>query len=157
MVKPCIDTVLAPTLLIDHHHLQTCFLSSVDVHTHCGYQTMLDEAIAIVMAPNDRCGPPVGKSDYDCYSVSSCCYQIMLDEAIAIVMAPNDRCGPPVGKSEVRHEGKGPAPWHPRSRVGCKGKRERQSPRAITALRPGRRAGSLETTLTQQGTRTSRE
>ena len=36
--------------------LQTCFLSSVDVHTHCGYQTMLDEAIAIVMAPSDRWG-----------------------------------------------------------------------------------------------------
>jgi len=29
---------------------------SIDVHTHCGYQTMLDEAIAIVMAPTDRCG-----------------------------------------------------------------------------------------------------
>ena len=34
--------------------LQTCFLSSVDVHTQSGYQTMLDEAVAIVMAPTDR-------------------------------------------------------------------------------------------------------
>ena len=33
---------------------QTCFLSSVDVHTQSGYQTMLDEAVAIVMAPTDR-------------------------------------------------------------------------------------------------------
>lgn len=33
---------------------QTCFLSSVDIHTHCGYQTMLEESIAIVMAPTDR-------------------------------------------------------------------------------------------------------
>lgn len=39
--------------------LQTCFLSSVDIHTQCGYQTMLEEAVAIVMAPTDsrkKCG-----------------------------------------------------------------------------------------------------
>jgi STAM-binding protein len=31
----------------------------VDIHTQCGYQTMLDEAVAIVMAPSDarrQCG-----------------------------------------------------------------------------------------------------
>eukprot|EP00955_Chlamydomonas_euryale_P097272 365066-Chlamydomonas_euryale.AAC.2 len=28
-------------------------MSSVDVHTQCGYQTMLDEAVAIVVAPTD--------------------------------------------------------------------------------------------------------
>ncbi|KXZ49487.1 hypothetical protein GPECTOR_21g713 [Gonium pectorale] len=45
---------------IHTHPTQTCFLSSVDVHTQarggggCGYQTMLDEAVAIVMAPSDR-------------------------------------------------------------------------------------------------------
>lgn len=27
-------------------------MSSVDLHTHCGYQLMLDEAIAIVLAPS---------------------------------------------------------------------------------------------------------
>ncbi|KAF5843063.1 hypothetical protein DUNSADRAFT_2677 [Dunaliella salina] len=45
---------LYPLGWIHTHPTQTCFLSSVDVHTHCGYQTMLEEAIAIVMAPNDR-------------------------------------------------------------------------------------------------------
>ena len=33
------------------HPSQTCFLSSVDLHTQCGYQSMLDEAIAIVLSP----------------------------------------------------------------------------------------------------------
>mmetsp|Transcript_14697 Transcript_14697/g.28259 ORF Transcript_14697/g.28259 Transcript_14697/m.28259 type:complete len:537 (+) Transcript_14697:150-1760(+) len=35
------------------HPTQTCFMSSVDLHTHAGYQTLLDEAVAIVMAPQD--------------------------------------------------------------------------------------------------------
>lgn len=30
---------------------QECFMSSVDVHTHCGYQLMLPEAVAVVYAP----------------------------------------------------------------------------------------------------------
>ena len=29
-------------------------MSSVDVHTHCGYQLMLPEAVAVVYAPNDN-------------------------------------------------------------------------------------------------------
>ena len=33
------------------HPSQTAFMSSVDLHTHCSYQIMLDEAIAIVCAP----------------------------------------------------------------------------------------------------------
>jgi proteasome lid subunit RPN8/RPN11 len=33
---------------IHTHPSQTAFLSSVDLHTHCGYQSMLHEAIAIV-------------------------------------------------------------------------------------------------------------
>lgn len=37
---------------IHTHPSQTCFLSSVDVHTHCSYQLMLPEAIAIVLAPS---------------------------------------------------------------------------------------------------------
>eukprot|EP00884_Botryococcus_braunii_P019618 jgi/Botrbrau1/633/Bobra.0161s0024.2 len=50
---------LYPLGWIHTHPTQTCFLSSIDVHTQCGYQTMLDEAIAIVMAPRDtksKCG-----------------------------------------------------------------------------------------------------
>ncbi|SAM06275.1 hypothetical protein [Absidia glauca] len=36
---------------IHTHPSQSCFLSSVDLHTHCSYQLMLPEAIAIVCAP----------------------------------------------------------------------------------------------------------
>ncbi|KAI8376164.1 uncharacterized protein BYT42DRAFT_534381 [Radiomyces spectabilis] len=35
---------------IHTHPTQSCFLSSVDLHTHCSYQLMLPEAIAIVCA-----------------------------------------------------------------------------------------------------------
>ncbi|KAJ3052548.1 hypothetical protein HK097_006079 [Rhizophlyctis rosea] len=37
---------------IHTHPTQTCFMSSVDLHTHCSYQLMLPEAIAIVLAPS---------------------------------------------------------------------------------------------------------
>lgn len=36
---------------IHTHPTQTAFLSSVDLHTHCSYQRMMPEAIAIVCAP----------------------------------------------------------------------------------------------------------
>ncbi|KAL1459228.1 hypothetical protein WDU94_011234 [Cyamophila willieti] len=36
---------------IHTHPSQTAFLSSVDLHTHCSYQLMMPEAIAIVCAP----------------------------------------------------------------------------------------------------------
>ncbi|XP_051541279.1 STAM-binding protein-like A isoform X2 [Myxocyprinus asiaticus] len=36
---------------IHTHPTQTAFLSSVDMHTHCSYQMMLPESIAIVCAP----------------------------------------------------------------------------------------------------------
>ncbi|XP_078107544.1 LOW QUALITY PROTEIN: STAM-binding protein-like A [Sander vitreus] len=36
---------------IHTHPTQTAFLSSVDLHTHCSYQMMLPEAIAIVCSP----------------------------------------------------------------------------------------------------------
>ncbi|KAH8552672.1 hypothetical protein BGW37DRAFT_292445 [Umbelopsis sp. PMI_123] len=36
---------------IHTHPTQSCFMSSVDLHTHCSYQLMLPEAIAIVCAP----------------------------------------------------------------------------------------------------------
>ncbi|XP_020251867.1 AMSH-like ubiquitin thioesterase 1 isoform X2 [Asparagus officinalis] len=38
---------------IHTHPTQSCFMSSIDVHTHYSYQIMLPEAIAIVMAPRD--------------------------------------------------------------------------------------------------------
>eukprot|EP00898_Chlorokybus_atmophyticus_P005811 jgi/Chlat1/6230/Chrsp44S05816 len=38
---------------IHTHPTQSCFMSSIDLHTHCAYQTMLSEAVAIVMAPTD--------------------------------------------------------------------------------------------------------
>ena len=50
---------LFPLGWVHTHPTQSCFLSSVDVHTQCGYQTMLDEAVAVVCAPRDagrRCG-----------------------------------------------------------------------------------------------------
>ncbi|KAI9468078.1 MAG: hypothetical protein EXX96DRAFT_591839 [Benjaminiella poitrasii] len=39
---------------IHTHPTQSCFLSSVDLHTHCSYQLMLPEAIAIVCAPTQK-------------------------------------------------------------------------------------------------------
>ncbi|KAI7832915.1 hypothetical protein BX661DRAFT_141219 [Kickxella alabastrina] len=36
---------------IHTHPSQTCFMSSLDLHTHCAYQLMLPEAVAIVCAP----------------------------------------------------------------------------------------------------------
>ncbi|XP_046422830.1 STAM-binding protein-like isoform X2 [Neodiprion fabricii] len=36
---------------IHTHPTQTAFLSSVDLHTHCAYQLMMPEAIAVVCAP----------------------------------------------------------------------------------------------------------
>ena len=36
---------------IHTHPTQTCFMSSRDLHTHCAYQIMMPEAIAIVCAP----------------------------------------------------------------------------------------------------------
>ncbi|XP_026386994.1 AMSH-like ubiquitin thioesterase 1 [Papaver somniferum] len=44
---------LFPLGWIHTHPTQSCFMSSVDVHTHYSYQIMLPEAIAIVMAPKD--------------------------------------------------------------------------------------------------------
>eukprot|EP00262_Sarcandra_glabra_P007403 TRINITY_DN20188_c0_g1_i1.p1 TRINITY_DN20188_c0_g1~~TRINITY_DN20188_c0_g1_i1.p1 ORF type:complete len:513 (-),score=78.66 TRINITY_DN20188_c0_g1_i1:288-1826(-) len=44
---------LFPLGWIHTHPSQSCFMSSVDLHTHYSYQIMLPEAIAIVMAPKD--------------------------------------------------------------------------------------------------------
>ncbi|KAK4051125.1 hypothetical protein OIO90_004866 [Microbotryomycetes sp. JL221] len=43
---------------IHTHPTQSCFMSSLDLHTHASYQVMLAEAIAIVCAPNHE--PSVG-------------------------------------------------------------------------------------------------
>lgn len=48
---------LFPLGWIHTHPTQTCFMSSVDLHTHYSYQVMLPEAIAIVMAPTDTSSP----------------------------------------------------------------------------------------------------
>ena len=39
---------------IHTHPTQTCFMSSRDLHTHCGYQMMMPESIAIVCAPSKK-------------------------------------------------------------------------------------------------------
>ncbi|URE30026.1 AMSH-like ubiquitin thiolesterase [Musa troglodytarum] len=44
---------LFPLGWIHTHPTQSCFMSSIDLHTHYSYQTLLPEAIAIVMAPKD--------------------------------------------------------------------------------------------------------
>ncbi|KAG1346897.1 AMSH-like ubiquitin thioesterase 2 [Cocos nucifera] len=44
---------LLPAGWIHTHPSQTCFLSSIDLHTQYSYQVMLPEAVAIVMAPTD--------------------------------------------------------------------------------------------------------
>lgn len=36
------------------HPSQSCFMSSIDLHTHFSYQAMVPEAFAIVMAPTDK-------------------------------------------------------------------------------------------------------
>ncbi|EAU83758.2 hypothetical protein CC1G_07493 [Coprinopsis cinerea okayama7 len=39
---------------IHTHPSQSCFMSSVDLHTHSGFQRMLPESFAVVCAPNSR-------------------------------------------------------------------------------------------------------
>ncbi|KAJ1399477.1 MPN domain [Sesbania bispinosa] len=50
---------LYPVGWIHTHPSQSCFMSSVDLHTQYSYQAMIPEAFAIVLAPNDtsrKCG-----------------------------------------------------------------------------------------------------
>ncbi|KAJ7943641.1 AMSH-like ubiquitin thioesterase [Quillaja saponaria] len=44
---------LFPVGWIHTHPSQTCFMSSIDLHTHYSYQVMVPEAFAVVMAPTD--------------------------------------------------------------------------------------------------------
>lgn len=57
---------------IHTHPTQTAFLSSVDLHTHCAYQTMLSDAIAIVCAPSHNQVGTFVLSSYGMSVVESC-------------------------------------------------------------------------------------
>lgn len=45
---------LFPVGWIHTHPSQSCFMSSIDLHTQYSYQAMVPEAVAIVMAPTDK-------------------------------------------------------------------------------------------------------
>ncbi|CAI5733072.1 unnamed protein product [Peronospora destructor] len=49
----CFSNELLTLGWIHTHPKQDCFLSSVDVHTQCGFQSILPEAVAVVVAPSD--------------------------------------------------------------------------------------------------------
>ncbi|XP_023246411.1 STAM-binding protein [Copidosoma floridanum] len=58
---------------IHTHPTQTAFLSSVDLHTHCSYQLMMAEAIAIVCAPKyDKTGFFHLTPDYGLNYIANC-------------------------------------------------------------------------------------
>ncbi|XGW29851.1 hypothetical protein V3C99_009138 [Haemonchus contortus] len=57
---------------IHTHPSQTAFLSSVDLHTHCAYQMMLNEAIAIVCAPSHNQVGTFVLTSYGMSVVESC-------------------------------------------------------------------------------------
>ena len=46
---------LHPTGWIHTHPTQSAFLSSIDVHTQHGYQSLCAEAVAVVCAPLYKC------------------------------------------------------------------------------------------------------
>ncbi|CAH0491322.1 unnamed protein product [Peronospora farinosa] len=49
----CFSNELLTLGWIHTHPKQDCFLSSVDIHTQCGFQSILPEAVAVVVAPSD--------------------------------------------------------------------------------------------------------
>ncbi|XP_020288708.1 STAM-binding protein-like [Pseudomyrmex gracilis] len=58
---------------IHTHPTQTAFLSSVDLHTHCAYQLMMAEAIAIVCAPKyEETGFFILTPEYGLDFIASC-------------------------------------------------------------------------------------
>ncbi|CAM5177729.1 unnamed protein product [Eretmochelys imbricata] len=57
---------------IHTHPTQTAFLSSVDLHTHCSYQMMLAESIAIVCAPKYQETGFFKLTDHGLEEISSC-------------------------------------------------------------------------------------
>ncbi|GFP88034.1 amsh-like ubiquitin thioesterase 2 [Phtheirospermum japonicum] len=48
------DESLIPIGWIHTHPSQSCFMSSIDLHTQYTYQVMVPEAVGIVMAPTDQ-------------------------------------------------------------------------------------------------------
>lgn len=50
----CMERGLLTLGWIHTHPSQACFMSSMDLHTHAGYQATLPEAVAIVVAPRER-------------------------------------------------------------------------------------------------------
>ncbi|KAI9912716.1 hypothetical protein PsorP6_005354 [Peronosclerospora sorghi] len=61
--KLIITTLIIPKQ--ETHPKQNFFLSSVDVHTQCGFQSILPEAVAIVVEPNDLQKTPAAKINVD--------------------------------------------------------------------------------------------
>ncbi|XP_046860236.1 AMSH-like protease [Xenia sp. Carnegie-2017] len=58
---------------IHTHPSQTAFMSSIDLHTHCSYQLMMPEAIAIVCAPkHSQTGIYSLTRDYGLKFISAC-------------------------------------------------------------------------------------
>ncbi|XP_023616390.1 STAM-binding protein isoform X2 [Myotis yumanensis] len=57
---------------IHTHPTQTAFLSSVDLHTHCSYQLMLPESIAIVCSPKFQETGFFKLTDHGLEEISSC-------------------------------------------------------------------------------------
>uniref|UniRef100_A0A8C8VJR7 STAM binding protein n=1 Tax=Pelusios castaneus TaxID=367368 RepID=A0A8C8VJR7_9SAUR len=57
---------------IHTHPTQTAFLSSVDLHTHCSYQMMLAESIAIVCSPKYQETGFFKLTDHGLEEISSC-------------------------------------------------------------------------------------
>ncbi|CAI9558868.1 unnamed protein product [Staurois parvus] len=57
---------------IHTHPTQTAFLSSVDLHTHCSYQMMLPESIAIVCSPKFNETGIFRLTDYGMKEVGEC-------------------------------------------------------------------------------------
>jgi STAM-binding protein len=53
LVTYCLAHGLAVLGWIHTHPSQSCFMSSMDLHTHGGFQLTLPEATAIVVAPRD--------------------------------------------------------------------------------------------------------
>uniref|UniRef100_F5H5B9 STAM-binding protein n=1 Tax=Homo sapiens TaxID=9606 RepID=F5H5B9_HUMAN len=57
---------------IHTHPTQTAFLSSVDLHTHCSYQMMLPESVAIVCSPKFQETGFFKLTDHGLEEISSC-------------------------------------------------------------------------------------
>ncbi|NXT55993.1 STABP protein, partial [Pluvianellus socialis] len=57
---------------IHTHPTQTAFLSSVDLHTHCSYQIMLPESIAIVCSPKYQETGFFKLTEHGLWEISSC-------------------------------------------------------------------------------------